>query len=696
MSRIKHIIPVLVIFAFALAFSCQPSNTNPEYYTLTTAVSGGSGTITRSPDSNSYHDGMDVSLTVIPGTGYSFDHWEGDLSGSDNPATIEMDSDKSVTAVLVGDLYTLTVNTVGSGTVTVSPDQEEYSYGDTVTLTAVPGASNELNSWSGDIHGITESIDITITGDMTVTANFINPTGLYELTLTESTHGSALPDPCQRFFGLNADVSVTATGSGAYVFSGWTGDVPSGHENDNPCDIVMNSDKTLTPNFMETSWTIMVVLDGDNNLESAAIEDLNEMEAVDLSGQNVNVLVLMDRIPGYDSTNDNWEDTRLYEVAHDSDGVDGTIDSTRIAIPSLGITASGASAELNMGDPDVISDFIDFVQAEYTADHYALIFWNHGSGWRAAPPVERQSVDSGVLQITDPLVETDRTGNASDSKVVCVDDTNGGDYLYTEEVGDAIAGLGIEVIGFDACLEGMIEVAWEIRNDSDYMIASEESIPGDGWEYDDLLSSFINAEHTADSLCSAAVDAYETRYSGTVGTTLSAVDISQLGTLKTAIDALSDAIIDHANALDISSGATAANNFLASVRTCLANDPEDYYNVPGDLNIDIYDMAFEIQTTFADFDTEAAAVMTALNNAVPYEWHDLTNTANYENTDSHGLAIYLVSLDSYGSPSVVSSAYDATSGAVCIPAFVEDSRWSYTDINGDDGLLFYIWDPSPY
>ena len=43
-------------------------------------------------------------------------------------------------------------------------------------------------------------------------------------------------------------------------------------------------------------WTVMVYLDADNNLESAGIDDINEMEIVG-STSEVNIVVQVDRIP---------------------------------------------------------------------------------------------------------------------------------------------------------------------------------------------------------------------------------------------------------------------------------------------------------------------------------------------------------------------------------------------------------------
>ena len=59
----------------------------------------GEGTI--SPSTGTFPDGEIVTLTALPESGWDFDHWGGQASGSVNPITITMDSDKTVSAYFV-------------------------------------------------------------------------------------------------------------------------------------------------------------------------------------------------------------------------------------------------------------------------------------------------------------------------------------------------------------------------------------------------------------------------------------------------------------------------------------------------------------------------------------------------------------------------------------------------------------------
>ncbi|MEE8471513.1 MAG: Ig-like domain-containing protein [Dehalococcoidia bacterium] len=102
--------------------------------TLTVNVVG-SGSVTRLPDQPTYVYNDVVQLTATADPGWTFSAWSGDLTGSINPDSITMDGDKTVTATFTQDQYTLTINIVGSGSVSRLPDQATYALNDIVQLT---------------------------------------------------------------------------------------------------------------------------------------------------------------------------------------------------------------------------------------------------------------------------------------------------------------------------------------------------------------------------------------------------------------------------------------------------------------------------------------------------------------------------------------------------------------------------------
>jgi len=93
-------------------------------HTLTAVTSpSAGGSVVRSPDAVSYTAGTAATLTVTPATGYSFTGWSGDLSGTKNPETITMDTDKTVTASFVMNAGSIMKLTIGSKMILVDGKQ---------------------------------------------------------------------------------------------------------------------------------------------------------------------------------------------------------------------------------------------------------------------------------------------------------------------------------------------------------------------------------------------------------------------------------------------------------------------------------------------------------------------------------------------------------------------------------------------
>jgi hypothetical protein len=121
-----------------------------------------------------YRLGQQINLTATPDTSnVIFYEWYGDLSSFNNPATLTMDGDKMVTAKFTAPVwYTLAVETIGQGKVTVSPDQSKYLHRDILTLSAKPDRGWGLTGWSGDLAGNNNPAQLMMTGDFKVIATF--------------------------------------------------------------------------------------------------------------------------------------------------------------------------------------------------------------------------------------------------------------------------------------------------------------------------------------------------------------------------------------------------------------------------------------------------------------------------------------------------------------------------------------------
>lgn len=138
------------------------------YILNTTAVNG---TVVKNPNQTNYNHGTSVSLTATPSAGYVFTSWSGDATGTTNPLTVSMTSNKNITANFTA-VYTLNTTAV-NGTVTKNPNQTTYTSGSSVVLTATPNTGYTFTSWSGDASGTTNPLTVSMTSNKNITANFI-------------------------------------------------------------------------------------------------------------------------------------------------------------------------------------------------------------------------------------------------------------------------------------------------------------------------------------------------------------------------------------------------------------------------------------------------------------------------------------------------------------------------------------------
>jgi hypothetical protein len=141
----------------------------PTFTVTLPAQSGGS--VTLDPPGGVYTAGTRVSVTAVADPGFAFASWGGDLSGSENPTTLVVDADKTVTARFDA-VYTLSVRASGGGSVDLDPPGGSYLEGTLVTLTAVPNGGKAFTGWSGDLSGSANPETIVMDGHKSVRARF--------------------------------------------------------------------------------------------------------------------------------------------------------------------------------------------------------------------------------------------------------------------------------------------------------------------------------------------------------------------------------------------------------------------------------------------------------------------------------------------------------------------------------------------
>ena len=328
-------------------------------------------------------------------------------------------------------------------------------------------------------------------------------------------------------------------------------------------------------------WTLMVYMAGDNGLKfptdagwtqimaemtSAGYTDITEMRNAGTTDQ-VACLVQFDTVTEAD---------RSYRIVINAKGQEPTV----LTIP-----------ETNTGDPDTLRDFIVWGQENFPAEHYLVVLWNHGGGWKEddlwasvrsvqgsaprRPALFRPTAKalSRTIQRTvspqageDPVEELRRArsgggaarsalpAGAAQPRWIAADDSSK-DFLDNEELQRAfreaqeITGQAVDIIGMDACLMAMVEVAYQLRREAQILVASEEVEPMAGWPYTAILEQLNQRpQQSPEELARTIVRLYGESYSSpTVEITQSAVRLGRLEPLVAQLRAFVEAVMAHWN-----------------------------------------------------------------------------------------------------------------------------------------------------
>lgn len=250
-------------------------------------------------------------------------------------------------------------------------------------------------------------------------------------------------------------------------------------------------------------WTFMLFMAADNNLESGTSPDINELEKYG-SNEQLAFVAQIDLNGNFNNESElKWTGTRRFYIERDNN----MRKMSSKMVEDLG--------EVDMATPEALTDFVSWARENYPAKRYALILWNHGTGWKEISP--------NIMEMEMPPVEISeglRTAFDNISYNISYDDTS-----YTSmdiptlrktlaEV-KKILGQPIDLIGFDACLMQMAEVAWAAAPSALFQVACPDQEPERGWPYDLIAGAMHKKpDMSAEQLGRAVVSSYKKSYSG--------------------------------------------------------------------------------------------------------------------------------------------------------------------------------------
>lgn len=214
--------------------------------------------------------------------------------------------------------------------------------------------------------------------------------------------------------------------------------------------------------LLKGTRTILAYIAADNTLASFASLDLAEMKAgmAKVQDSNVHFLVYID----------DGKSPRLLELKNEKGAVVETVVETYGSRNSVGVSET----------QEVFAKV--FSNSKYQADSYGLVYWSHGDGWLPYPL---------------------RAG----TRWVGQDKGNGDNRMNISEFVEILKSAPhFDFILFDACFMQAVEVAYELRDYTDYCIGSPTEIPGPGASYD-AGKGLSNSNWTAGaSVCALRTD----------------------------------------------------------------------------------------------------------------------------------------------------------------------------------------------
>lgn len=173
MKKLNQLI-LSLFFIFFLFVTCSKDDPIIQYSLTIEVTPSQGGSVSNS--SGIYDTGETISLLATPSPEYVFKNWSGGASGTNNPITIVMNSNKNITANFEKKKYPLTIEVEGEGIVEevikVLGKSADYSSGTIVELTATPADEWLFKEWKGDITSTDNPVQITISNPKTVTAVF--------------------------------------------------------------------------------------------------------------------------------------------------------------------------------------------------------------------------------------------------------------------------------------------------------------------------------------------------------------------------------------------------------------------------------------------------------------------------------------------------------------------------------------------
>jgi hypothetical protein len=313
-------------------------------------------------------------------------------------------------------------------------------------------------------------------------------------------------------------------------------------------------------------------------------------------------------------------------------------------------TDLGLGPEAEMGDPATLTTFGDWALDHFTADHFAMVLFDHGSGWKPTGALSDDVVTGAEDSANSPVGITS-SGPSALTTGICTDN---GDPLTTAELG---AGLGaiaghhgakIDVVHLDACLMQGIEVGFQLRDSTSYLVGNINqgwmTIPSFENQYLPEVTMATGPAAMA-TLMATGYDSFLDNWGSSSGTAnplghaVSVIDLERIGPVYYAVQALG---------ARLTAALPGHGDEILTARNATQKYDEDANGVQNvhDGYIDLKDFALQLQADVTGADAAAVALRAAAHDLAAAMNSDYIiynanhNGWGYAFTDALGQSIY--------------------------------------------------------
>lgn len=442
----------------------------------------------------------------------------------------------------------------------------------------------------------------------------------------------------------------------------------------------------------EKKWTVLLFIEANNNLEDFSELDLNEIKSIGKI-ENFNLLVEVNRKGKSSGCEDFWDGSYRFELHKNGNEL----------CPSKGtkITSSPILTRLR--------NFIQYAEKKYSSanNKYLIIFWNHGNKWIVPRNYVKNETESlklayhNYVKLNDSTDSCNKPRSGTESIINnfnllsfdgFVKELEKGSFLnsiYTslsieegilpkndniingDEIAEAMDKVKTEIMAFDSCLLGTMEMAYSLKNNTNIMVASEEVVPVCGFNYEEVLKLIqSNPNIGPKELAKGLVKMYHKEYSSLYEYSLSAVILSQIENLNAQLDRVSSLLIKE---LEKQNNEWILSKIEETRKSCISFGWSEFEVGSIDLHCFLQNLQLQLEgdNNLMDLRTNLANCLKIINeNLILYE------KSKDQGQKSNGLAIYFPKFKRGSVSGGFARVYmEENKTLYPILEFVENSKW---------------------